>query len=141
MIIRSWPTRAAECGEHRVVHLDIAKPEPARIVAFEQGEFAVERARVGVEDVPHALCGELTGLLREENIDQPQPFVSRFGPAIGEAPRLGELSLFAVERSPGALAEALLVKRGEVAERYGIAAARRRLVRQLGEGIGAAVDS
>ena len=41
---------------------------------------------------PTPCCGELPGFLREENIDQPQPFIARFGPAIGKrAPALASL--------------------------------------------------
>ena len=62
-----------------------------------RAEQARGRMRERGRRVPHALCGELAGLLRKEGIDQPQPFVAPFGPAIGEVPRLGELSLLDVE--------------------------------------------
>ena len=131
--------RAVEGRQHRVADLDSAEPQPARIVAFEQSEFAIERARVGVENVADPRCGELPGFLREENIDQPQPVFARFGPAIGKRAHGRELALLDAENASGALAETLLVERVEVAERDRVAAAWRELMRQLGERIRATV--
>jgi hypothetical protein len=53
--------RTAERREHVIVELDIAQPEAAGIVAFEQGDFAIEDARVDVKNVLHPHGRELPG--------------------------------------------------------------------------------
>ena len=108
--------RPAEGGQHLAVHFEIAEPEPARIVALEQRELAIEGAGMGVEDIVTAHGGELTGLLRKQRLDQLKPLIARLGPAIGEGPSAGELRLLEVEHAPRALAEPLLVERREIAE-------------------------
>jgi hypothetical protein len=53
--------RTAERREHVIVELDIAQPEAAGIFAFEQGDFAIEDARVDVKNVLHPHGRELPG--------------------------------------------------------------------------------
>ena len=65
--------RTAESGEHLLADFDVAEPEPARIVPFEQGEVAVEGARMDVENVLHANRGP--GLPREEGLDDLELFL------------------------------------------------------------------
>jgi hypothetical protein len=43
--------RPAKGSEHLAIHFEIAEPEPARIIALEQPEFAIEGAGVRVEDI------------------------------------------------------------------------------------------
>jgi len=133
--------RAAEGREHRVVHLEIAEPEPAGIVALEQSKLAVEGAGMRIEDILDAHGGELTGLLGKERIDDLEPFVARLGLAVAKRPGLGEFLFFAVKHSPGVFAEPLLIKRREIAERDGIATAWSRLMAEAGERICRAVPT
>jgi hypothetical protein len=49
--------RPAKGSEHLAVHFEIAEPEPARIIALEQPEFAIEGAGVRVEDIGNTHCG------------------------------------------------------------------------------------
>src|SRR3990172_8946701 len=55
--------RPAKGCEHHVVHLDIAEPESAWIVALEQSDLAVEGAGMRVEDILDPQGRELTGPL------------------------------------------------------------------------------
>jgi hypothetical protein len=95
---------------------------------------------MGIEDVVHAHGCELTGFLSEERVEQGESLIACLGPAIDDRIRIGELALLPLERTSGALDEPALVELGEIAEPDGIAGAWRALMRELGEGIGNAIN-
>ncbi len=133
--------RASKDRRDHIADLEIAEPEPARIVAFEQRELAIEGARMGIEDLAHAHGRQLARFLREERVHDRELLVACFRPAIGQRRDLAELALFALEIAARALAEAPLEQRLEIAERDRIAGAWRRLVRQEREGVGNALPT
>src|SRR5581483_6628991 len=131
--------RPAEAREHFVADPEVSDPEPARIVALKRSDFAVEGSRVSIEDVFDAHGGELARLLCEEQLEQRERLLVALRPAIDDGSRLCEFARLPLERAARALAEPRRIELGEIAEPYRVAAARRRLVRKLGEGIPNAV--
>jgi hypothetical protein len=123
---------SAERREHVSIQGHITKAKAAGAVVRQQGEVLVERARVFIEDFLDAHGGKLPGLLREECLEQREPVVACFGPAIFEGAHVAQAPLLAIDGLPEPLAELAFVKGVEVVELDRIAAIGSALMGELG---------